>query len=204
MLCAPRQILIINRLRQVLSVMHIKIRVVQCGYRRVKMRQWIHLDDFSNYAHSAIFDLPIKPNDIDDGGSVEEFELETRHKIHFILRQHMGLSEKDVQSFMRAHDSAWHRSPIDNDIAQDLPQQNSRKLQSWHCTAVKGLSESQLDLLTQQLGVVNFDRYYPDDLATLLSILGEQGTIEHLKKGDVTVIFADAFGGPNGALQRVN
>lgn len=164
------------------------------------------LHDFSNYAHSAIFDLPIKPNDIDDGGSVEEFELETRHKIHFILRQHMGLSEKITQSFMRAHDSAWHRSPIDNDIAQDYHNKTAVKTSlELALYAVKGLSESQLDLLTQQLGVVNFDRYYPDDLATLLSILGgEQGTIEHLKKGDVTVIFADAFGDRNGALQRVN
>ena len=94
MLCAPT-ILIINRLRQVLSVMHIKIKG---GAMWVPPGQDTASGStsmiFSNYAHSAIFDLPIKPNDIDDGGSVEEFELETRHKIHFILRQHMGLSER--------------------------------------------------------------------------------------------------------------
>lgn len=68
---------------------------------------------------------------------------------------------------------------------------------------VDSVGSETLTRLHREMGVVNFDKYKPEDLKNLQKLLdADPAFINHLQNGDVTVVLADAYGDYNGALSN--
>ena len=68
---------------------------------------------------------------------------------------------------------------------------------------VRVLGAETIERLHRELGVVNLDRYNPEDLQTMVKLLDKDpATIEHLQQGDVLTVLSDAQGDWNGAFNN--
>ncbi len=67
------------------------------------------------------------------------------------------------------------------------------------------LGPSAVKQLYDHAGIVNFDYYAVNQLEMMNKIIGyDRETLEHLDKGDVTVVFIDALGDHNGAMKPMS
>lgn len=67
--------------------------------------------------------------------------------------------------------------------------------------AVQNMSTSELMLLREDLGIVNYDRYTSDQLETMSKLLnGDPATIRLFLESDSQMMFGDADGDHNGAM----
>jgi len=71
-------------------------------------------------------------------------------------------------------------------------------------TAVRDTSPETLQLAHDKAGILNLDRYTPEQLERTVKLLqGDPELISHLQAGDVIVVFTDAVGDHNGAFNNI-
>lgn len=68
-------------------------------------------------------------------------------------------------------------------------------------SVVEAVGVENLQHLREACGIINLDNYSAEQLTRMNRLLQKDaGTIDHLKNGDVTVVFTDAKGDHNGAM----
>lgn len=170
------------------------------------------LREYVSEAELALLSIPERPKNPHDQQSVYEYEKRVVAKVKDIWSDHFGLSDGFGIDFWNAVRDQMYTRDDGRDGAEgepsDLPYYGGESLT---CAlrrvheVVKGVGAPVLERLHAELGVVNVDRYEPEDLLNLNKILTKDADyIKHLKAGDVTVLFSDTYGDHNGALSGAN
>ncbi|MGV9002018.1 MAG: hypothetical protein ACOH18_03640 [Candidatus Saccharimonadaceae bacterium] len=158
------------------------------------------LRDFLSETELAIVSIPERPRDPTDQESVRDFRERVGNSVREIWSQHFNLSTKMGKAFGRAVGSRMTARLSEGELAYD----DGRKVKNALLQIsfnVEEVGTEMIERLHNELGIVNLDNYEPDDLENLSKFLDkDEEYIEHLQGGDVSVLFADAYGDHNGAL----
>ena len=134
--------------------------------------------------------------------------------IQTYLASNLGLSRKLIRAISSATKSRL-KKPLDmaqpdaNDSTAPTPKSSEMIYMSYLVTDsllrmgenIRKLGVKTIERLHSELGVVNLDRYIPEDLQTMQKLLDKDpATIEQLQNGDVMAVMCDAYGDYNGAF----
>ena len=159
-----------------------------------------------------------------DGGSENEIAMQPEaidqhnnryeRAIQDYLVLNLGLSRELITAISDAMKSRLQRAvtsePIDPNTINPEAQPSSSMIyqRSGVLSAMLRIGENvrtigaeTIERLHSELGIVNIDRYSPEDLQTMVKLLDKDpATIENLQNGDVMTVFSDAYGDWNGAF----
>lgn len=194
----------LDMLRSVLS----KVYEPEGGYRGVPQGEDGAVDRMCEYgAVRSIETIPTGPQDPSDLGSVADYEIEVEQAFVDAWRD-LRLSDAFGRDFLRAAESRMMRR-MDGDATNSegaVPYIDGRKMQGimikvWYCINGSGIGAPTFERLHGEVGLVNIDRYKPEDIRGIVKFLDkDEAFLRHLRQGDVTVSFTDAYGDHNGAL----
>lgn len=149
---------------------------------------------------TILFRMPEKPEKPYEIESVAEHADTLRLQTKAIFNDKLHLSEGVVSSlglgmWSRVHSKGMLGEPTYVD-GEKLKTRLQRVVEN-----VNAVGTSLVERLHNEVGVVNIDNYAPEDLENLNKLLDkDEEYVEHLKAGDVTVVFNDTYGDHNGAL----
>jgi hypothetical protein len=159
-----------------------------------KLRQYI------DFAHHEIATIPNKPGNVHDLESIIDHDKKVTDIMRDVFRNKLKIDSTLLDKMGTAMMARLRHTKPDEKIPYFDGEYVKESL--YRIKAItENTSQGVLKKLTTELGVTNLDMYIPSDLETLVGLIDrDEATIEHLQRGDVSVVFFDAFGDHNGAL----
>jgi len=116
------------------------------------------------------------------------------------LRDIVRMPAKRRSELMFAADSRIH----DREDPKDIDNDSLSTMLELTAKNTRALGNRALQRLRKQAGIINLDYRSAEDLKLMHNLIrGDKATIEHLQKGDVTVVFTDETGDHNGAFKEM-
>lgn len=123
------------------------------------------------------------------------------------FHENLQLPDDTFESFWAAAESRLHEFEDERHLVQKANYNGSYASNALFNIKrlVDVVGRDEVVRISKALGVVNLDMYEPDDFKAIGYLLDhDKGYINHLNEGDVTVVFRDAYGDHNGALNSSN
>lgn len=145
--------------------------------------------------------MPSKPEN-DTPEAQWQFNQLYRDKLKELLHKHGGLSIKLYDSFQNASESRLKPAPLFGEGDLRLYNQHAvMKSVDRSIDVLDAVGADALNRLHDEVGLVNLDRYLPQDINNLRRLIdGDVKFIEHLQAGDVMISAIDTYGDHNGAF----
>lgn len=167
-----------------------------------KLRREIGTYPFAEYELKNAAPIEMSPE------GIAQYESETRQRIRYML-EWSGLSEKATAQYMQAllnRALVKQKDGVDASIPYISGAVIADEIKETRILAKKA-SPELLNILSEDLGVVNFDRYNERTINNLKSLIGSDAraidTREEMRERGVTVVFSTAYSDHNNAFENI-